>query len=52
MEFQKACEVTLEYRYDLELVYQDPNPDFFINLFIERGVKIGIAKRFISDIKD
>jgi hypothetical protein len=45
-DFQKACEVALENGLDLEQVYKDQDPDFFI----KRGVKIGIARHFVDDI--
>jgi hypothetical protein len=47
-EFRKACDVALEDGLDLEQVYVDQDPDFFI----KHGVKRGIARRFVSDIKD
>ncbi|KAF7588282.1 hypothetical protein BBP40_005936 [Aspergillus hancockii] len=46
--FQKACDVALENGLDLEQVYNDQDPDFFI----KNGIKIGIARRFVSDITD
>jgi hypothetical protein len=45
-EFQKACEATLEDGLDLEQVYQDQDPNFYIKC----GVKRGVARRFVSDI--
>ena len=32
---------------DLEQVYKDQDPEFFIG----KGVKIGIAQRFVEDIR-
>ena len=47
-EFQKAGDIALADGLDLEQVYEDQNPDFFVR----RGVKIGIARRFVGDIRD
>jgi hypothetical protein len=44
--YQKACDATLLEMLDLEQVYEDQDPDFFI----QSGVKRGIARRFVSDI--
>jgi hypothetical protein len=46
VEFQKACELTLADGLDLEQIYEDRDPTFFI----EKGVKRGIARRFVGDI--
>ncbi|KAF1961000.1 hypothetical protein CC80DRAFT_359890, partial [Byssothecium circinans] len=46
IEYQKACDATLLEMLDLEQVYEDQDPDFFI----QSGVKRGIARRFVSDI--
>jgi hypothetical protein len=45
VEFQKACDLTLADGLDLEQIREDQNPDFFI----EKGVKRGIARRFVGD---
>jgi hypothetical protein len=45
-EFQKACDATLEDGLDLEQVYEDQDPGFFVGY----GVKRGVARRFVSDI--
>lgn len=45
-DFQSICEVTLENHLDLELILEDPDPDFFI----KQGIKMGTARRFIRDI--
>ncbi|TVY71304.1 hypothetical protein LSUE1_G004473 [Lachnellula suecica] len=47
VEFQKACDVTLADGLDLEQVHDDQDPDFFI----DKGVKRGIARRFVNDIE-
>lgn len=36
----------LEHSLDLEQVYKDQDPNFFI----EKGIKIGVARRFVEDI--
>ncbi|KAJ8058502.1 hypothetical protein OCU04_012688 [Sclerotinia nivalis] len=41
-----ACDVTLADGLDLEQVYEDRDPAFFI----AKGVKRGIARRFVGDI--
>jgi hypothetical protein len=44
--FREVCDVMLENGLDLEQVYKDQDPNFFI----EKGIKIGIARRFVEDI--
>jgi hypothetical protein len=44
--FRQVCNVMLENGLDLEQVYKDQDPNFFI----EKGIKIGIARRFVEDI--
>jgi hypothetical protein len=46
-DFRKACEAALEDGLDLEQVYEDQDPGFFIRKDVRRGV----ARRFICDIK-
>lgn len=46
IEYQKACDAALLDMLDLEQVYEDQDPDFFI----QNGVKRGVARRFVSDI--
>ena len=46
-EYHKACDATLAECLDLELVYKNRNPAFYM----EMGVKSGVAQRFIRDIK-
>jgi hypothetical protein len=46
MEYQKACNLTLAEGLDHELVYEDQNAEFYI-----KGVKSGVARRFVCDIK-
>jgi hypothetical protein len=45
-EFQKACDATLEDGLDLEQLYEDQDP----GLFVQSGMKIGVARRFVNDI--
>ncbi|KAJ5009694.1 hypothetical protein K4K57_008395 [Colletotrichum sp. SAR 10_99] len=45
-EFRKAFEVALGDGFDLEQIHEDQSPDFFV----ERGIKIGVARRFVRDI--
>jgi hypothetical protein len=45
-EFQKACDVALKDGLDLEQIFGDRDPGFFI----QSGVKRGVARRFIHDI--
>ncbi|KAH1971260.1 hypothetical protein KXV92_007769 [Aspergillus fumigatus] len=47
-DFRKACEVTLAHHLDLELVFEDQDPNFFIG----QGVKRGTARRFVRDIPE
>ncbi|KAJ5718818.1 uncharacterized protein N7483_009900 [Penicillium malachiteum] len=44
--FRQVCDVMLDHGLDLEQVYKDQDPNFFI----EKGIKIGIARRFVEDI--
>ncbi|EMR89256.1 hypothetical protein BcDW1_2127 [Botrytis cinerea BcDW1] len=46
VEFRKACDITLADGLDLEQVYEDRHRTFFI----DKGVKGGIARRFVDDI--
>ncbi|PGG97887.1 hypothetical protein AJ79_09059 [Helicocarpus griseus UAMH5409] len=42
----KARDVALMNGLDLEQIYKDQDPDFFI----QQGVKVGVARRFVCDI--
>lgn len=42
--FRKVCDLMLENGLDLEQVYQDQDPGFFIG----KGIKMGIARRFVQ----
>ncbi|CAG8937554.1 unnamed protein product [Penicillium salamii] len=45
-QFRQACDATLVNGLDLEQIHEDRDPGFFI----EKGVAVGIARRFVSDI--
>ncbi|GAB7336311.1 hypothetical protein MBLNU13_g09054t2 [Cladosporium sp. NU13] len=46
-DFEKARDVALENGLDLDLIYEENDPDFFE----KQGVKRGTAKRFVRDIR-
>lgn len=46
-EFRKACSVALDDGLDLEQIDEDRDPEYFC----KRGVKWGIARRFVKDIR-
>lgn len=46
--FRQACDVTLSDGFDLEHIYKDQNPEFFIG----KGIKPGIARSFVDNICD
>lgn len=45
--FREICDMMIDNGLDLEQVYKDQDPEFFIG----KGVKIGIAQRFVEDIR-
>jgi hypothetical protein len=45
-QFRQACDVTLASGLDLKQIHEDHDAGFFI----EKGVAVGIARRFVSDI--
>ncbi|KAJ6050550.1 uncharacterized protein N7446_010659 [Penicillium canescens] len=47
-DFRKVCQVTLENHLDLELILEDPDAGFFV----QRGIQIGTARRFVRDINE
>jgi hypothetical protein len=47
-DFRKICQVTLENHLDLELILENPEPGFFV----QRGIQIGTARRFLRDINE
>jgi hypothetical protein len=46
--FRQACDVTLSDGFDLEHIYKDQNPGFFVG----KGVKSGIARTFVENIRE
>jgi hypothetical protein len=46
--FREASDVTLSDGLDLEHIYKDQNPEFFVG----KGIKPGIAGRFVENIRD
>ncbi|KAJ5715999.1 uncharacterized protein N7483_013180 [Penicillium malachiteum] len=46
-EVKKACDVALDDGLNLAQIDEDKSPDYFT----KRGVKWGIARRFVSDIR-
>ncbi|OJD25365.1 hypothetical protein ACJ73_03267 [Blastomyces percursus] len=47
-DIKKACDVVLANGLDLKQIYQDRDPDFFV----KNGVKLGVARRSVSDISE
>jgi hypothetical protein len=47
MEYQKIYHITLDEGLDLELTYEGANAQ----LYIDKGIKSGIAQRFVRDTK-
>ena len=45
--FRQVCDLILETRLDIEQVYKDQDLEFFTG----KGIKIGIARRFVEDIR-
>jgi len=46
-DIQKACNLALDDGLDLEQIYEDQDPGFFIR----KGVKRGVARHFVADIE-
>jgi hypothetical protein len=46
-DIRNMCDMALEYGLDLQQLHDDQDPDFFIS----RGIKIGVARRFVRDIE-
>jgi hypothetical protein len=46
--FRQAFDVTLSDRFDFEHIYKDQNPEFFVG----KGIKPGIARSFVENIRD
>jgi hypothetical protein len=47
VEFMKACNAILDDGLDLEQVHEDQDSEFLV----KKGVKRGIARRFVRDIE-
>lgn len=47
VEFEKTCDTALEEGLDLEQIHKDQDYKFFM----DKGVKRGIARRFVDDIE-
>ena len=47
VDIRNMCDMALEHGLDLQQLHDDQDPDFFIS----RGIKIGVARRFIRDIE-
>ncbi|KAJ5111691.1 hypothetical protein NUU61_001321 [Penicillium alfredii] len=46
--YRQICNVMLENGLDLEQIYKDQDPAFFI----KKGVQLGVARLFVDDIQD
>jgi hypothetical protein len=46
--FRQACDITLSDGFELEHIYKDQNPEFFVS----KGTKPGIARSFVENIRD
>ena len=46
-DIRNMCDMALEHGFDLQQLHDDQDPDFFIS----RGIKLGVARRFIRDSK-
>jgi hypothetical protein len=46
-EIRKLCNIALDHGLDLQQLYDDQDPGFFV----KDGIKVGIAPRFIRDIQ-
>lgn len=47
-EFRQACNITLSDGFGLEHIHKDQNPVFFV----DKGIKPGIARTFVENIRD
>jgi hypothetical protein len=45
-DVQNMCHIALEHGLDLQQLYDNQDPD----VFISRGIKLGVARRFVRDI--
>jgi hypothetical protein len=46
-EIRKLCDIALDHGLDLQQLYDDQDPDFFTM----QDIKVGIARRFVRDIR-
>jgi hypothetical protein len=46
--FRQACDITLSDGFELEHIYKDQNPGFFVG----KGIKPRIARSFVENIRD
>jgi hypothetical protein len=46
--FRQACDITLLDGFELEHIFKDQNPNFFV----DKGIKPGIARSFVETIRD
>lgn len=46
--FRQACDVALSDGFDLEYIYKDQTPEFFVG----KGIKPGIARSFVENIRE
>jgi hypothetical protein len=46
--FRQACDITLSDGFELEHIYKDQNAEFFVS----KGIKPGIARSFVENIRD
>ena len=46
--FRRASDITLSDGFDLEHIYKDQNPEFFVG----KGIKPGIARSFVENIRN
>jgi hypothetical protein len=46
--FRQACDITLSDGFELEHIYKDQNLEFFVG----KGIKPGIARSFVENIRD
>ncbi|OGE46897.1 hypothetical protein PENARI_c092G02062 [Penicillium arizonense] len=47
-EFRQACDITLSDGFELGHIFKDQNPSFFV----EKGIKPGIARSSVENIRD
>ncbi|KAJ5365325.1 hypothetical protein N7517_008211 [Penicillium concentricum] len=45
-QFRQACDIALANGFDLQLIYEDQDPSFFI----DQGIMVGIARQFVRDV--